>query len=93
VILQAFVKGKQTRVDKERAGGKAIWRTKEVSYLVGKNVGMGTFSSIRTPVSLLNPGRDSLLELSPQFTFNPDRFEDPEEQEDWCLDEHRERKE
>ena len=78
-------------MDRERAEGKVIRRTKEAAHEVGRKMGMGTSSSL-TPVSHLNLSHGSLFDLSPQFTFNPERFENSEEEEDWCLDKHREKK-
>ena len=79
-------------MDRERAEGKVIRRTKEAAHEVGRKMGMGTSSSL-TPVSHLNLSHGSLLNLSLQFTFNPERFENSEEEEeDWCLDKHQEKK-
>lgn len=94
-------------MDKKQAEDVAIRKAKEVTHAAGKNTGMSGRDLVRLALSLpltlhsrLRPCRpwsiveSNLIVLSPQFTFNPEWFEEEEEEEDdWDLEKYRKQKE
>jgi hypothetical protein len=94
-------------MDKKQAEEDAVKKAKENAHAAGKNTGMSGRDLVRLALhphslSLSSPSplpaldRElNLIAPFPQFTFNPEWFEDSEEEEeeDWDLDRYRKQKE
>ena len=92
-------------MNKKQAEEEAVKKAKEATHAAGKNTGMSGRDLVRlalrplqrfTPVSVFVTAldRESNRVIFPQFTFNPEWFEEEEEEEeDWDLDKYRKQKE
>ena len=92
-------------MNKKQAEEEAVKKAKEATHAAGKNTGMSGRDLVRLALcpsnfSLPSPflfttlDRKSNRVFFPQFTFNPEWFEEEEEEEeDWDLDKYRKQKE
>ncbi|RXW19607.1 hypothetical protein EST38_g6244 [Candolleomyces aberdarensis] len=90
VTPESFAQWKKTRMDKKKAEEEAMFKAKDAQNAAGKNSGMSGRDLVCIIYSIYIDYVMMLICSARQFQYNPEWFEDSdEEEEDWDLAKYR----